>query len=52
MTELTPTQTLLLEYHKWMQTAQPMDRKPITRGYARILELRVEAAVAQKGLIK
>jgi hypothetical protein len=52
MNKLTPNQTLLLEYYKWMQTAEPMDRKPITSGYSRILELRVEAAVAQKGLIK
>lgn len=41
---MTDNEALLLEYHHDMEKAQPLDRKPITQGYARILELRQEEA--------
>lgn len=41
---MSKNEELLLEYYHDMEKAQPLDRKPITAGYARIFELRQEEA--------
>lgn len=49
---MTFIEELLLEYSKDMAAAQPLDRRAITAGYARILELREdEARVDELGQI-